>query len=193
MIIMVILASFVFLSSDSKVTDEQFRTLTIKSIINSQSSCHVHFVNKKNIRIDGEIKPPITIDTESVKSISLPLTRVKPLTCVVILISKFIGRDIGNSETINFSQKLFKKPFLRDVRSRINIYRFSVFIFAVNIPTNRLLQIINNHKKHVLLFRFVGIVYFVPSTKKEKPHTKTYIVCRYVGERGSPLLSVEFH
>jgi len=75
------------------VHDDHYASSALKSVINSQRSCHVHFINKYRVRINGELKPPMTIDTRSKKSISLPLTRMKPLNCV-ILIGKFNRKQL---------------------------------------------------------------------------------------------------
>jgi len=153
------------------------------------NQCHVHFYNKDKVRIDGEIKPPITIDTHSVKSISIPLTQVKTLKCVILLVSKFVKQGVHGA-TSKFAYEVFRTPFLKDEGSNTDIFRFSAILFAVNFSTDRFIEIVSNWRQITLLFRLVGLVHFIEATKNRKPYTNNYIVCRYTGDQISPLVNV---
>jgi len=191
MILFVVLTSSIYLLCEFTELDEELRSSTLKSIINSQTSCHVHFYNKEKVRIDGEIKPPITIDSHKVKSISIPLTQVKPLKCVILLASKFVKEDV-NRAIDKFADDVFRTPFLQDKESNTDIFKSSAVLFAVNFSKHRMLHTISNWRKISKLFRLVGLVHFVESTKNRKPYTNSYIVCRYMGEKVSPLFHVGF-
>jgi len=60
----------------------------METIIKSQDFCPVHFINKENIRVEGEIKSPITIETHINFTVSIPLAKAKAYKCVILLIAE---------------------------------------------------------------------------------------------------------
>jgi len=127
MIFLIIFATFLSFSISSckySKLDDDYRAGILPSIINSQSSsCHIHFVNKDKVLIKGELTSPLTIDTHSVNSISLPLLRMKPLICVVLLIGNFLKTK---KTSISHSLEAFHHTFLRDEASETRCQASSV-------------------------------------------------------------------
>jgi len=92
------------------LSDAEFRSSQLKSLINSQRTCHLHLINKDKIRIEGEIKSPLTLDTHNEKFISIPLLHVKPWKCTILHVNSKIyqGRKLPHHSGI-FSQNVSSK------------------------------------------------------------------------------------
>jgi len=189
MMLLFILVSCICSVCESCRLEDEYRAEKLKSVINSQSSCHVHFINKNKLRLEGEFLPPITIDTHRVKSISLPLMWVRPLNCVILLIAEFLEPTAEKTWFFD-SIKTFHETFLSDDSSKTKSSRFSVLLFAGPSPRGKILYKIGNMRQTTLSFRLIAIVEFISSTNGRKSHVKNYIVHRF--DPTSPLLKVEF-
>jgi len=171
------------------LSDAEFRSSQIKSIINSQSTCHVHLVNKDKIRIEGEIKSPVTMDTHNESYLSIPLMRVKPFKCVILLIAKFFKQETKRTN-LEYLVKTVHRKFLSNKLSGTKASGFSALVYLVTRPTEKVLKHIREYQAFVLLFRIVVIVRF--PKPKSKPHSKNYIVRRFMGSKVSLLEKVHF-
>jgi len=175
----------------------------IQGIVNSKNDCHIHIVNPnedRKFQVIGGMKYPRTINSRCNEKFGFRVERVKGLNCVILLVVKF-SDEVASCNGLDVTVTNFAVNFMV-MRKEAYFIKYEANYFTIMSRSSSMLLVTSRTVNDVSFdwnyiffghgFRFsrVTLVYYEKG-KQFDNHFRVYTLCRFCGNKGPLLVSVD--